>query len=74
MSLRAHLACQLERLPAYAPELNPGEGIWHQLKGVEWRNVCGFDLRHLRDELRTAVKRVRRKPRLLKGCCAGAGL
>jgi transposase len=42
----------LERLPAYAPELNPAEGIWQQLKGVEWRNVCGFDLRHLRDELR----------------------
>jgi DDE superfamily endonuclease len=23
----------LERLPAYAPELNPGEGLWQQLKG-----------------------------------------
>jgi transposase len=64
----------LERLPAYAPELNPGEGVWQQLKGVELRNLCCFDLRHLRDELRTAVKRVRRKPRILKGCFAGAGL
>jgi hypothetical protein len=25
----------LERLPAYAPELNPDEGVWQQLKGVE---------------------------------------
>jgi transposase len=64
----------LERLPAYAPELNPDEGVWQQLKGVEWRNLCGFDLHHLWNELRTAVKRVRRKPRILKGCFAGAGL
>jgi transposase len=64
----------LERLPAYAPELNPGEGLWQQLTGVELRHVCCFDLRHLRDELRAAVKRVRRKPRILKGCVAGAGL
>jgi transposase len=32
----------LERLPAYAPELNPGKGLWQQLKGVELRNVCCF--------------------------------
>jgi transposase len=49
----------LERLPAYAPELNPGEGLWEQLKGVELRNVCGFNLPHLRHELRDAVKRLR---------------
>ena len=64
----------LERLPAYAPELNPGEGLWQQLKGVELRNLCCFDLRHLWAALRTAVKRVRHKPRILKGCFAGAGL
>jgi transposase len=64
----------LERLPAYAPELNPGEGLWQQLKGVELRNVCCFDIPHLRGELRDAVKRVRRKPRILTGCFQGAGL
>jgi DDE superfamily endonuclease len=32
----------LERLPAYAPELNPDEGVWPQLKGVERRNPCSF--------------------------------
>jgi transposase len=64
----------LEPLPAYAPELNPGEGLWQQLKGVELRNVCCLDLPHLRGELRDAVKRVRRKPRILKGCFQGAGL
>lgn len=73
----AHGAAQrvhVERLPAYAPELNPGEGLWAQLKGVELRNLCCFNLPHLRRELRDAVKRVRRKPRILKGCFQGAGL
>jgi transposase len=64
----------LERLPAYAPELNPDKGFWQQLKGVELRNLCCFDLHHLRDELWTAVKCARRKPRILRGCFAGAGL
>jgi transposase len=64
----------LERLPAYAPELNPGEGLWAHLKWVELRNVCCFNLPHLRRELRDAVKRVRRKPRLIKGFFSGAKL
>jgi transposase len=64
----------LERLPAYAPELNPGEGLWAQLTGVERRNVCCFNLPHLRHERRDAVKRVRRKPRVLQGFFHGAGL
>jgi hypothetical protein len=64
----------VERLPAYAPELNPGEGLWAQLKGVELRNVCGVDIPHLRGEPRDAVTRVRRKPRILKGGFQGAGL
>jgi transposase len=64
----------LEGLPAYAPELNPGEGLWAHLKRVELRNVCCFNLPHLRRELRDAVKRVRRKPRLIKGFFSGAQL
>jgi transposase len=64
----------LERLPAYAPDLNPGEGLWQQLKGVELRHVCCFSLSHLRVELRDAVKRVRRKPRLIQSFFRGAKL
>jgi transposase len=73
----AHGAAQrmhLERLPAYAPERNPGEGLWAYLKAVERRNLGCVNLRHLRDELRDAVKRIRRKPRILQGCFQGAGL
>jgi transposase len=65
---------QIERLPAYAPELNPVEGLWAHLKGVELCHVCCFNLPHLRKELRDAVKRVRRKPRIIKGCVEGAKL
>jgi transposase len=64
----------LERLPAYAPELNPGEGLWAHLKRVELRHVCCFNLPHLRRELRDAVKRLRRKPHLIKGFFDGAKL
>jgi transposase len=64
----------LERLPAYALELNPDEGFWAHLKGVELRNVCCDHIPPLRGELRDAVKRVRRKPRIIQGCFKGAGL
>jgi transposase len=64
----------LERLPACAPELNPGEGLWQQLKGVELRNLCCFNIPHLTHELRDAVKRVRRKARLIKSFFRGAKL
>ena len=64
----------LERLPAYAPELNPDAGVWQQLNGVELRHLCCWHLPHLRRELRDAVKRVRRKPRLIKSFFRGAKL
>jgi transposase len=64
----------LERLPAYAPELNPGEGLWGYLKGIELRNVCCFSIPHLRHELRDAVKWVRRKPHIIRGFFRGAKL
>ena len=39
----------VEPLPAYAPELNPVEGLWASLKGVELANLAGEsidDVRH----------------------------
>ena len=64
----------LERLPAYAPELNPAEGLGPQLKGVERRHVCCCTIPHLQGELRAAVTRVRRKPRLIPSFVRGAKL
>ena len=63
----------LVQLPAYAPELNPDEGIWQYLKRVELRNVCCDDLAELRLELRLATARLRHKRAVLQGCLTGAG-
>jgi transposase len=64
---------QLEQLPGYAPELNPDEGIWNYLKHVELRNLCCADLPGLRLELDLAVKRLRHKRHVLRGCIAECG-
>jgi transposase len=63
-----------ERLPAYAPALNPEEHVWQQLKGGELRNLCCFHLPPLRRELRAAVKQVRRKLCLIQSFFRGAKL
>lgn len=64
---------RLERLPGYAPDLNPDEGIWSYLKRVELRNVRCKDLGHLRRELRLAVGRLRYRRHVVKGCIRHAG-
>jgi transposase len=64
----------LEQLPPYAPDLNPGEAVWHQLKNVEMRNLCCRNLAHLRTELGLAIRRLRRKPYLITSFFAEAGL
>jgi transposase len=64
----------LERLPSYAPDLNPDEGTWQYLKRVELRNVCCLDLPHLHHELDLAILRLRRKPNMVRSFFAGAGL
>jgi transposase len=57
---------RLEQLPGYAPELNGDAGVWNQLKRVELRNVCCPDLPHLRQHLRSATARLRRKRQVLQ--------
>jgi putative transposase len=57
----------LVRLPSYAPELNPVEGLWRYLKHVELVNVCCHTLAELRQEVRKAVARVRHRVDLLVG-------
>ena len=63
----------LERLPGYAPDLNPDEGIWNYLKRVELRNVRCPDVRELRQELRLAVARLRHRLYVIQGCIRQAG-
>jgi transposase len=63
----------LQALPAYAPELNPQEGIWRFLKYVELKNVCCHDLAELRLEVRRAVERLRFKIDVILGCIRQPG-
>src|SRR5918995_171165 len=65
---------QLEQLPGYAPELNPDEGIWKHLKGVELKNLCCQNLYELRSELCKAKERLRHKRHIILGCIRQPGL
>ena len=58
----------LLQLPAYAPELNPQEGIWRYPKYVELANLCCHDLDVLRLQLRRAIQRVRYRLDVIVGC------
>ncbi len=58
----------LERLPAYAPDLNPDEGIWHYLKHVELANVCCKDLDELAQKLEIAADNLADEPLLIQAC------
>ena len=64
----------LEQLPAYAPELNPDEGVWNYLKRVELKNVVCQHLGQLSYELGKAIKRLRQKPHTIRACIVQAGL
>ena len=64
----------LERLPAYAPELNPLEQVWGNVKTRDLANVCAPDLGALRRPLRVGFARVRRQPELAAGFLSHSGL
>jgi putative transposase len=55
---QAHPRLHLEAFPAYAPELNPAEQIWHDFKG-HTANRLLRDTRDLRRCLSTNTRRVR---------------
>jgi transposase len=54
-----------EYLPSYAPELNPVEYLWGYWKHHELPNFCPDDLTELGFFGRTALQRIRRRPRLV---------
>lgn len=77
--MREYLARQrewltVERLPGYAPELNPVEPIWGNIKRTELANVCAPTIDALRPPLRLGCARVRRRPDLAISFLRHAGL
>jgi len=63
----------LERLPAYAPELNPQEGGGNLLKRRELKNLGVQNLPPLALEVRRATERLRHRKTTLVQCVAHAG-
>ena len=64
----------VERLPAYAPELNPVEGLWSSLKAVELANLTGPTLAEMIDQAHRGIERVRQTPHLAYSFLRHAGL
>lgn len=58
-------AIQLERLPAYAPELNPVEYIWGYLKQHALANFCAHDLAQLSEAARQKLRSMQRRTTLV---------
>jgi transposase len=68
-AMRQYLARQrswltVERLPGYAPELNPVELVWGHIKHRDLANVCVADVDALRPRLHRGCARVRHHPTL----------
>jgi transposase len=49
----------VEPLPAYAPELNPVEPLWSNLKGVELANLAGDSLEDVIAAAERGIQRIR---------------
>ena len=62
------------RLPAYAPDLNPVEGIWSVLKRGVLANLAVANFAHLVQVIRHGLKKIQYQPGLIEGCLAGTGL
>ena len=61
------------RLPAYAPDLNPAEGIWSLLKRA-MVNFAVTDLDGLVRIVKRKLKKIQYRPHLIDGCLAATGL
>lgn len=56
----------VERLPGYAPELNPIEYLWGYAKNNELANLAPKDLWELSAEAKKALRKIRRMPRCIR--------
>lgn len=65
---------RVEPLPGYAPDLNPVETLWGNVKGQEMANRCSKDLAEVATTVRTGMKRVRKSRTLAFSFLKHAGL
>ena len=71
-SLDGHLV--LERLPAYAPELNPVEYLWAWLKRHALANFCPDSLAELKTTARRKLRSGQRRQSIITACWKQAEL
>ena len=64
----------VERLPAYAPELNPVEGLWPWLKGSQLANLICPTLQAVAEQAELGIEQVRRTPHLAYSFLRRTGL
>jgi putative transposase len=64
---RRHARLHIEHFPAYAPELNPDEGVWSLAKR-DLANGCPLDRDQLLNHVIRSINRVRNSPAKLRGC------
>jgi transposase len=63
----------LEHFPAYAPELNPDEGVWSLAKR-DLANSCPDDLARLLDDIMCSINSIRASSEKLRGCIVQSDL
>jgi len=64
--LKRHRRIRTEKLPAYAPELNPDEGVWSYTKYARMANYTPVDSVALRATLTDELDRLRARKDLLR--------
>lgn len=65
---------QVFPLPAYCPDLNPDEWFWSHLKCRQLANLGPADIDDLEHDIRNAVRRIRRRPALIRSFYRASGL
>ncbi|WP_329614867.1 transposase [Streptomyces brevispora] len=61
------------QLPAYAPDLNPQEGIWSMVKR-DIGNLAAADLTQITTAVKRRLKKIQYRSDLVDGCLAATGL
>ena len=65
---------QIEWLPGYAPDLNPTEAIWNNIKSRELANFCADHMQEATNAFRRGLRRVAHTARLAFSFLQHAGV
>lgn len=63
-SLAGHV--QIERLPAYAPEINPAEYVFGYAKQRELANLCAATIEEVRGYATRRLRSMQQRPKLIR--------